>query len=136
MPRRSRIAILACASALVAPALAACGDDTEDLVEEASLRECLADSELKIQPPPATAGGGLGNVSPDFTAVTAEGVEVEVVVHGSEQKAMRSAADIRGALVSFGAPASEVLQRRNTIAVVGEGASEAERAAIEDCLGG
>ena len=129
------IAAALCACLLTA-ALAGCGGDDEDLVEEDALRECLADAGLSIEPAQATAGAGLGNVSPDFRAVTADGVEVEAIVHGNAKKASRSAADIRAALESFGAASSDVVSDRNAVVVIGGEASEEERKAIEGCLAG
>lgn len=132
-----RIALAACGAGL-ALALGACGDDEgSDLVDESQLRECLAGSELEVQPPGRTAGGAaLGSASPDFIAVTADGVEVDFIVQGDERKAERAAADVRAALASFGATSSEVIRDRNAIAVIAGEAGEGVRAAIEDCLSG
>jgi hypothetical protein len=137
MARRSIRTVLAVLGAL-ALAFGACGgDDGDDLVDETELRECLAGSELEVQPPGGTAGGAaLGSASPDFIAVTADGVEVDFIVQGDERKAERGAADIRAALASFGASSSEVLRERNAIAVIIGEAGEGDRAAIENCLGG
>jgi hypothetical protein len=135
-PSPMRIA-LAAGGACLALALGACGgDDGDDLVDESELRECLAGSELEVQPPGRTGGGAaLGNASPDFVAVTPGGVEVDFIVQGDERKAQRSAADVRAALARFAAASSEVLRDRNAIAVIAGEASEEDRAAIEDCLG-
>ena len=114
--------------------LGGCGDSGEDLIEESELRDCLAGKELAIEAPDVASSAGLGNVSPDFRAVTAEGVVVDVVVQRSEQKAARTAADIRGALQSFGAASSEVLAQRNAVLVIDGTPSEDSRAALDDCL--
>jgi hypothetical protein len=121
----------------LALALGACGgDDGDELVDETELRECLAGSALEVQPPGRTGGGAaLGNASPDFVAVTADGIEVDFIVQGDERKAERAAADIQAALASFGASSSEVLRERNAIAVIAGEAGEGDHAAIEDCLG-
>ena len=127
----------AAALAALAIALAACGDDSDDRIEEASLRECLAAGELEIVPPEGTAAGAsLGNASPDFSATTPSGGEVDVIVTGDDRAAERSAADVRAALLSFGVTDADVLRERNAVVVVVGRASEPERAAIEDCLGG
>ena len=132
--RCSRVAASVCACIL---ALAACGGGNgESLVAEESLRDCLAAADLEIQAPQATAGAGLGNVSPDFRAITTGGVPVDLIVQNSDAKARRSAADIRAALQSFGVASTEVVSRRNAIAVIGGAASEADLGAIERCLGG
>jgi ABC-type glycerol-3-phosphate transport system substrate-binding protein len=128
------------ASAIAALALAAaaggCGSDGDDRLEESSLRECLAAGELEIERPGATAAGAaLGNASPDFSATTPGGVEVDVIVTESDRAAERTAADVRAALLSFGVADAEIVNERNAVAVVTGGASADERGAIEDCLG-
>jgi len=122
------------AGAILAAALAlsACGNG-EELVEESSLRECLADEGMRVEAPDLASGAALGNVSPDFRVLAGQGTRADVVVQGTEQKAKRSAADIRGALASFGA-GSEVVARRNAIVVYEQAPSETSRAAIEGCL--
>ena len=133
----STLIALAAPCAALALALGGCGgDDGGDLVDETELRECLAGSELKVRPPGRTGGGAaLGNASPEFLAVTPDGVEVDFIVQGDERKAERTAADVRAALASFGAASSEVLRDRNAIAVITGEAGEDDRAAIEECLG-
>jgi hypothetical protein len=122
--------------AVLALALAGCGgEEGESLLSEDGIRDCLAERGLSIQEPDAT-GIGLGSVSADFEAVTAEGVSVGVVVERSEQKARRAAADIRGALASFGASGSEVIAERNAVAVFDGEPSEDARAAVQGCLSG
>ena len=54
----------------------------------------------------------------------------------SEQKAQRTAADIQGALASFGAAGSEVIAERNAIAVFDGEPTEDARAAVQGCLSG
>lgn len=114
-------------------ALAACGDG-EELVEESSLRECLAGEDLRVEAPDLTSGAALGNVSPDFRVVAGDGTEADLVVQGTEEKARRSAANIRGALASFGAAGSEVVTTRNAIVVYEQPPSEGSRDAIDGCL--
>src|SRR5687768_12022281 len=123
--------------AALAVAVGACGSDGEDRLEEDSLRECLAAGELEIEPPGATAAGAaLGNASPDFSATTPAGVEVDVIVTESDRAAKRSAADVRAALLSFGVADAEILSERNAVVVIAGETGADERGAIEDCLGG
>jgi len=129
---------LALAAAIAALALAGggCGDDGEDRIEEPALRECLAAGDLQIEPPGATpAGVALGNASPDFSATTAGGAEVDAIVTGSDRAAERTAADVRAALLGFGVADAEIVRERNAVVVITGEASADERGAIEDCLG-
>src|SRR5687768_16282773 len=121
--------------AAVATLVSGCGDG-EDLLSESSLRDCLAGAGLTVEAPDLVASPALGNVSPDFRAVTEEGAGVDVVVQASEAKARRTAADIQGALQSLGAGASEVISNRNAIAVFEAPPADASRRAVERCLEG
>lgn len=115
--------------------LAGCGGgDGEELLDEDGLRDCLAEGGLAVESVGVAASPGLGNVSPDFRVVTAEGVAVDVVVQGTDEKARRSAADIRGALQGFGAVGSEVVAERNALVVFDAAPSDDARRAVEDCL--
>ena len=130
------LARAASAIAVLAVAAGGCGSDGDDRLEESSLRECLASGELAIEPPGATAAGAaLGNASPDFSATTPGGVEVDVIVTETDRAAERTAADVRAALLSFGVADAEILRERNAVVVIAGAASAAERGAIEDCLG-
>ncbi|MGH2922693.1 MAG: hypothetical protein ACRDKH_01505 [Solirubrobacterales bacterium] len=132
-PRSPRTAAVLAALVLAGP-LAACGSDEEDLVEEASLRECLGGA-LEIEPPGASAADqALGSASPDFTATTGGGVEVDAIVEAGDRDAERVAADVQAALLSFGVTDADVLQERNAVVVIAGDAGASERAAIEDCL--
>jgi hypothetical protein len=125
-------ALLATASALVA--VGGCGGGDDNLVEEAELRDCLAEQGLTIEAPDPGSSAGLGSVSPDFRAVSEDDVGLEVVVQRDEKKAQRNAADLQGALASFGAQGSVVVSERNAI-VIFETAPPGElRASVEDCL--
>jgi hypothetical protein len=110
-------------------------DDEEDLLGQSELQDCLGGKGMTIEAPDLATSATLGNVSPDFRAVTEDGAGVNVVVQGSEQKARRAAADIRGSLQTLGAPGSEVLSQQNAIAVFEETPSDASRKAVEECLG-
>jgi hypothetical protein len=129
---RRTSATMATAAALLA--LAGCGGEEDDLLDEAGLRGCLAEQGLTIQPPDPGSSAGLGSVSPDFRAVSADDVAVEVVVQRDEKKAQRNAADLEGALASFGAEGSVVVSERNAI-VIFETAPPGElRSSVEGCL--
>jgi len=128
------------ASAVIAVALATagggCGSDGDDRLEESSLRECLAAGELEIEPPGATAAGAaLGTASPDFSATTPGGIEVDVIVTEGDRAAKRTAADVRAALLGFGVADAEIMSERNAVVVVTGEASADARGVIEDCLG-
>ncbi len=122
------------AAAALAVLAQACGGEEEKLLTEDSLKQCLAGNELTIKPPELSANAGLGNVSPDFSAETSDGVPVDVIVQGNERKATRTAADIQGALQSLGAVDSEVVAERNGIVVFQGAPSQDSRSAVEDCL--
>jgi hypothetical protein len=132
-------------SALAALALAslvsACGSGGgTDLLGEDALRDCLADAGLEATPQAGAAQGDFAPVNlrtaPDFTAYASDGAVVDVVVEGSEDKARRTAADVRGALSSLGvADASDrLVVRRNAIAVFHRAASAKDRAAVGSCM--
>jgi hypothetical protein len=126
--------VLPSLAAVLAAVVAGCGGGGDDLIEEGSLRDCLAEEELSIEVPEIGESAGLGNVSPDFRAVTKDGAGIEVVVQGNEQKAERTAADISGALASFGATGSEVVSERNAIVIFEESPADPLRASVEGCL--
>ena len=117
---------------------AGCGgeEDAPELASEDGLRECLADEGLQAAPEAQATSPALGSVAADFTVVTAEGVAVDVVVVGTEEKARRAAADISAALASLGAADAEVVSGRNAIAVFEARSSGDELDAAEDCLAG
>ena len=126
----------ALAAIALASALSACGGGT-DLVSEGDLRDCLADQGLSFQgAAQTTPSPGLGNVSADFSAAISGGGQVDLIVSGSEEKARRQAADISGALTSFGvAGAGErLLAKRNVVAVFDHAPTSSDRDAVSACL--
>ena len=130
---RRLLAVLALGTLLAA---AGCGGgDDEDLVEEGSLRDCLSEKGLTLEPPDLSASASLGTVSLDFRATTIEGTAVDFVVQGTPAKAERAAADIRAARAGFGGVGGEVLAERNAIAVFDAEPSGGSREAVEECLG-
>ena len=131
------LARVAAAIAALALAASGCGSEDDDRLEESSLRECLTAGELEIEPPGATAAGAaLGNASPDFSATTPRGIEVDVIVTGSDRAATRTAASVRAALLGFGVADAEIVSERNAVVVIAGEASTDVRGAIEDCLEG
>jgi hypothetical protein len=128
----ARLLVAPLAVALLA-ASGGCGGEGEDLIEESSLQDCLAERGLAIERPNLAASAALGSVSPDFRAVS-EGTAVDLVVQGSERKAERSAADISAGLQGLGAAGAEVVVERNAIAVFARAPSPSLRASVEECL--
>ncbi len=130
-------AITATTAALLAIAGAGgCGGGEGDgLLEENALRACLAEGGIGAEPVTSGPDPGLGNISADFRAATAEGIRVEVVVQGSAQKARRTAADVRAALQAFGASESEVVTARNAIVVFAGTPSDRALEVARECLG-
>jgi hypothetical protein len=123
------------ASALATIALG-CGGGGEDVVEEGPLRDCLAGEGLKFEPVEVSGGAVLGSASPDFRLVTEDGDGVDVVVEKDEQRAERTAADIRGSLASLGSADSVVLVNRNAVVAFEATPSADLRRSVEGCLEG
>ena len=124
------------AAIALAGSIASCGGGT-DLISEGELRDCLAGQGLSFQGAGAPAPSpGLGNVSADFSATTGGGGQVDLIVSGSDEKARRQAADISGALQSFGVAgaADRLLAKRNVVAVFDQTPSSGDRDAISTCL--
>jgi hypothetical protein len=126
------------AASLTAGALATaapgCGGDGEDLVEEGALRDCLAGEGLRFEPVEVSGGAVLGSAAPDFRLVTEGGDGVDVVVEKGEQKAERTAADVRGSLAAFGSADSVVLVNRNAVVVFETEPPGDLRQSVENCL--
>jgi hypothetical protein len=112
------------------------GEEAPELASEDGLRECLADEGLQAAPEAQATSAALGSVTADFTVVTAEGVAVDVVVVGTEEKARRAAADISAALASLGAADAEVVSGRNAVAVFEARPSGEVLEAADGCLAG
>jgi hypothetical protein len=122
--------------------LVGCGGNEADLVSEKSVRDCLADTGIALQPQgaPDSAGGFAPFFAPDFTAHTKSGQTVGVVVEGSVQRARRTAAHVRSAVASLGTSGrgtdAIVVSRENVVAVFSSSPSAADRDAVRSCLGG
>jgi len=111
-----------------------CGGGGGDGIEESALRECLADGGLEIAAA-VEASPTLGSASPDFRA-SIDGVPVDVIVERDVDRARRTAADLRGALSTFGVADVDrrLLEERNAIAAFGESPSPEQRDAVARCL--
>jgi hypothetical protein len=127
------------AAALLALALTAsgCGGENEDVLEEGSLRTCLADSGWKQQAEGATPNAPLFNQPTDFRLKVPDGGSAGFVVEGSDEKVKRRVADMRAALRTFGVadPDQRLLARRNVIAVFDRVPSDETRSSVESCIG-
>jgi hypothetical protein len=120
---------------LIALILAGCGGG-DDAITEGSLRDCLADQGLRQRPEGSTPNAPLFNLSPDFRMQVQGGASVGLLVEGSDEKARRRAADIRGSLQTLGIadPAERLLTKRNAIAVFERTPSSKTREAVASCL--
>jgi hypothetical protein len=118
----------------------ACGEDeSDDLIGEDSLRECLAGAGLGANAPEGEGEAAYApylSTAPDFSAYAGDGARLDVVVQGSERKAERTAADVRGAMLPLGIPdaGERVLVGRNVVAVFAESPSAADIDAAGSCL--
>jgi hypothetical protein len=119
---------------LLVGGLAGCGDDGEDLLGESELQDCLAEEGLTIEPPEAV-NPVLGSASPDFTAITTEGVPVYAMVEKNEQRANRTAADIRASLLTVGSGDRVVIAKRNAVVAFDGEPTSGSRQSVDGCLG-
>lgn len=110
-----------------------CGGDG-DGSDEADVRECLAENGLEIHAA-APARPTLAGVPPDFSA-TVGTLSVDVIVERDEDRATRTAADLRGSLASFGVANVEerLLQGGNVIAVFDGEPSSEQSESVSACL--
>ena len=126
----------------LASLLGGCGSGVNSsLLSETGVRECLANANIRQQPSSAARAGGKGYAplfAPDFTAYTADGASINVVVQRSARRASATAADVRSALRSFGPSATEaadrVISAQNVVAVFGRPGSAEDRTAVRRCL--
>jgi hypothetical protein len=127
---------LAAVPVLIALILAGCGGGDDDAITEGSLRDCLADQGLRQRPEGSTPNAPLFNLSPDFRMQVRGGGSVGLLVEGSDEKARRRAADIRGSLQTLGIadPDSRLVARRNVIAVFERAPTSDAREAVASCL--
>jgi hypothetical protein len=131
--------------------IAGCGGGgSSALISRTSVRECLANAQIGPQLPKDGSGYAPIYVSgpppvyldtaPDFTAYTANGVAVDVVVRGSAGRAQATAAHVRSVLSSLGTPPANVARRvvsgQNVAVVFTTPPSAADRSAVRSCLSG
>lgn len=115
--------------------LAGCtGDDGEDLTSEDALRDCLTEEGLTVEASDLGSSAGLGNASPDFQVMSADGEIADVIVEGSSEKADRAAADIQGAKASFGAGQTVVVKEQNAVVVFEDEPPAEFRRQVETCV--
>jgi hypothetical protein len=124
--------------------LGGCGDGVNNgALSETSVRECLAEANIREQPAGAAQGGWKGYTpiyAADFTAYTADGAAIDIVVQHNSDRARATAADVRSSLRSFGpanaAAAGRVISGGNVVAVFSRPGSAADRSAVRRCLDG
>jgi hypothetical protein len=122
-------------SAVVLVASLAGCDGGEEEISQDQIRDCLAGEARAPREGSDTTVAVLGSVSPDFRVTLSSGTAVDFVVEGTEEKARRKAADIRGALQSFGvATQQRLLIGRNVIAVFERPPSTEDRDRVAKCL--
>jgi hypothetical protein len=129
VPRLSGLLI---AAALLVAASGCGGDDSESLLNENDLRDCLTKAGLGGAPTD-TGGYLLLLPAPDFVAHADDGTSLSVTVYGTEEKAKRAAADAEGATQSLGATV-EVQTKRNAVLVFNPAPSDATRKTVDGCL--
>jgi hypothetical protein len=95
----------------------------------------MAQNGIQVQSGAATTGLVPGAASPDFR-VSVGPERMDVIVEGSEEKARRRAADLRGALRTYGVadPSRRLLARNNVIVVFERDPSPATTKAVTSCL--
>ncbi len=95
----------------------------------------MAQNGVQVQSGAATTALIPGAASPDFRA-SAGGEQMDVIVEGSEEKARRRAADLRGALRTYGVadPSTRLMARNNVIVVFERDPSPAATRAVTGCV--
>jgi hypothetical protein len=126
----------------LASLLGGCGGGVNnDQISEAGLRECLAKAHIGPRTGEQNGAGWTGYAPifvPDFTAYTADGTAVAVIVQGSAKRAEETAAHVRSASISLGGAAggARVIAAHNAVAVFAGTPAAADRAAVRSCLAG
>jgi hypothetical protein len=114
---------------------AGCGDDGEDLTSEDALRDCLTEEGLTVEASDLSSSASLGNATADFRVMSSDGEIADVIVEGSEEKADRTAADVKGATASFGAGQTVVVNEKNAVVVFEDDPPAEFRQQVETCVG-
>jgi hypothetical protein len=130
--RGRRKALSLCLAGL---ALAGCGGG-EGRVDRVSLSGCLAQRGWQVRAAAPAGGTILGDVAPDFRA-RLRGETADVVVERSDARARRDAANLSGALGSYGVrePGRRLIARRNVVVIFERHPSAGARRAVTACLG-
>ncbi|MBM3666540.1 MAG: hypothetical protein FJW90_03510 [Actinobacteria bacterium] len=124
--------MLVAAAALLA---ASCGDDDIDNpTAEDSLRDCLTEQGLTVEASDLGSSAASGNASPDFRVISDDGEIADVIVEGSDEKAERTAADVKGAKQSFGTDQAVVVQEKNVVVVFEDEPAADFRRQVETCV--
>ena len=128
-------AVAVLALALLA-SLTGCGGDDGGgrQVQEDALRDCLTEGGLTVEGSDLGSSAGLGNATPDFQVISAQGEIADILVEGSDGKAQRKAADVIGAKQSFGAGQADVVVKHNAVIVFERTPPDDFRQAVETCV--
>jgi hypothetical protein len=136
MVLRSRARFAALLTVALALFAASCGgdDDVDNLTAEDSLRDCLTEEGLTVEASDLGSGAALGTASPDFQVISDDGEVADVIVEGSEEKANKTAADVKGAKQSFGASQAVVVKEKNAVVVFEDEPPADFREQVETCV--
>ena len=121
--------------AIAALLAAGCGGgDGDGLTSEESLRDCLAEQGLTVEPSDLSSSAGLGNATPEFRVMSQQGEIADVIVEGSEEKADKVSADVQAAKQGFGAGNAVVVQEKNAVVVFEDEPPADFREQVETCV--
>lgn len=110
--------VLALLGASVLIAAAGCGgDDGDNVTAEDAMRDCLTEEGLTVEASDLGSSASLGSASPDFQVLSEKGEIADVIVEGSDEKASKTAADIKGAKQAFGAANAVVVKEQNAVVI-------------------
>jgi hypothetical protein len=104
------------------------------LTSEESLRDCLTERDLTVEPSDLQSSAALGNAVPDFRVTSQDGRTADVIVEGSGKKANKVAADVQGAKQSFGAGSAVVVLEKNVVVVFEAEPPAGFRDSVESCV--
>ena len=124
------------ALAAILAVMAGCGSEA-DSVDLRETRACLASGGYRAIQSADYVSALPGSAAPNL-AMTSDGQTVEITLEKDQRRAQGRAADLRGALRSFGSPepARRVVRMKNSVVVFTPSPSRARRAATLECLSG